>query len=154
MPTFFKGRKRELVNDDLYRVLPDHKSSTLGTWLTEAWQRQLDGQQRTGREPSLLRALLNVFGWRIVLLGMVLFSIELFIRYVMMLRSCESCVRNDPYVLIVIVQTCFYLYVHYLQICVQTVVPDRVNDRRMQQPLYVGMLLLRMSEMPDLRNVS
>lgn len=80
MPVFFKGRKRELVNTDLYRVLPDHKSSTLGNWLSEAWQRQLDGQQHNGRQPSLLRALLSVFGWRIALLGLILFSIELFIR--------------------------------------------------------------------------
>lgn len=90
MPTFFKGRKRDLDNNDLYRVLPDHKSSTLGTWLTEAWQRQLDGQRRNGREPSLLRALLSVFGWRIALLGSLLFSIEVLIRYGIYVSLCGA----------------------------------------------------------------
>lgn len=82
LPIFFKGRKRELEHGDLYRELAEHKSGTLGTWLSDAWQRQLDAQQRTGRKPSLLRALLSVFGWRIASLGLMLFCIEFFFKYV------------------------------------------------------------------------
>lgn len=41
---------------------------------------QLEQQQKTGKTPSLLRATLSVFGGQIALLGLILASIEFFIR--------------------------------------------------------------------------
>ncbi len=77
---FFKGRKRELVQDDLYRALDSHKSSALGDKLSEAWSNELKNSKQNGRKPSLLRAVLNVFKWQIVLLGLIAACIELILR--------------------------------------------------------------------------
>lgn len=80
LPVFFKGRKRELESSDMFSALNSHKSSTLGQSLSDAWERQLTNHKDTRKEPSLLRALWTVFGWRIAILGILRFSIELFLR--------------------------------------------------------------------------
>lgn len=80
LPVFFKGRKRELDSSDMYRVLGSHKSSTLGQSISDAWERQIFNHKQNGKKPSLLRALLSVFGWRIALLGAMRFLIEIIIR--------------------------------------------------------------------------
>lgn len=75
-----KGRKRDLETDDLYEALRSHKSNSLGEKLSLAWERQLERQKKTGKKPSLLRATLSVFGWKIAGLGLILAAIEYFIR--------------------------------------------------------------------------
>lgn len=77
---FFKGRKRELVQDDLYQALDSHKSSVLGDKLSKAWDKELKKCEENGKEPSLLKAILNVFGWQIMLLGLILACLEFFLR--------------------------------------------------------------------------
>ncbi|SPP86203.1 probable multidrug resistance-associated protein lethal(2)03659 isoform X2 [Drosophila guanche] len=78
MPVFIKGRKNTLDTTDLYRALKEHKSETLGNKLCAAWEREQ--QQGAKRRPSLLRALIRVFGWYFGLLGLVLFLLELGLR--------------------------------------------------------------------------
>ncbi|XP_043656548.1 probable multidrug resistance-associated protein lethal(2)03659 [Drosophila teissieri] len=77
MPTFIKGRKRQLDTQDLYRALKEHKSETLGNKLCASWELELE---KTKGKPNLLRALLRVFGWYFALLGLVLFLLELGLR--------------------------------------------------------------------------
>ncbi|KAH8377694.1 hypothetical protein KR093_006671 [Drosophila rubida] len=81
MPTFFKGRNKMLETEDLYKALKEHKSETLGDKLCVAWDRELLKQhQNSNKKPSLLRALIRVFGCYFGLLGMVLFLLELGLR--------------------------------------------------------------------------
>lgn len=79
-PVFFKGRKRELVQDDLYQALESHKSNVLGDKLSNAWTNELRKCEENGKKPSLLKAILNVFGWQIMLLGLILACLEFFLR--------------------------------------------------------------------------
>lgn len=79
-PVFFKGRKRELVQDDLYQALQTHKSNILGDKLSKAWARELKNSEENGKKPSLLNAILSVFGWQIMLLGLILACLEFFLR--------------------------------------------------------------------------
>lgn len=80
LPVFFKGRKRELAQDDLYQALDSHKSNILGDKLNAAWAKELKKCEENGKKPSLLSAILNVFGWQIMLLGIILACLELFFR--------------------------------------------------------------------------
>ncbi|XP_055853123.1 probable multidrug resistance-associated protein lethal(2)03659 [Episyrphus balteatus] len=80
LPTFWKGRKKVLDSSDLYSALKTHKSDTLGNKLCAAWDNQLLRKSKTGKEPSLLRATLAVFGLQFSLFGLVLFFIEVGLR--------------------------------------------------------------------------
>ncbi|XP_073846051.1 multidrug resistance protein 5 isoform X1 [Musca autumnalis] len=80
MPTFFKGRKKVLDETDLYRALKEHKSDILGHKLSEAWEEECIKKQMKHKEPSLLRAVLKVFGLRFATLGFVLFILEIGLR--------------------------------------------------------------------------
>ncbi len=77
---FFKGRKRELVEDDLYQALKTHKSSVFGDKLSRAWNNELRKAEENGQNPSLLKAILKVFGWQILGLGLVLAGLEVFVK--------------------------------------------------------------------------
>ncbi|XP_022216187.2 probable multidrug resistance-associated protein lethal(2)03659 [Drosophila obscura] len=80
MPTFFKGRKKTLDENDLYRALKEHKSDTLGAQLSEAWEREVEKKRKKKKTPSLLKASVDVFGWRLAGLGVVLFILEIGFR--------------------------------------------------------------------------
>ncbi|XP_034663833.1 probable multidrug resistance-associated protein lethal(2)03659 [Drosophila subobscura] len=80
MPTFFKGRKKTLDENDLYRALKEHKSDTLGAQLSEAWEREVEKKRKKKKTPSLLKASVDVFGWRLAGLGLVLFILEIGFR--------------------------------------------------------------------------
>ncbi|KAH8232361.1 hypothetical protein KR032_004783 [Drosophila birchii] len=72
MPVLFKGRKKTLEQKDLYRALKEHKSNSLGDRLCAAW----DEQVARNETPRLGRALIKVFGWRLVVTGISLFLQE------------------------------------------------------------------------------
>ncbi|XP_055375264.1 probable multidrug resistance-associated protein lethal(2)03659 [Condylostylus longicornis] len=76
LPIFWKGRKKDLDEKDLYKALDEHKSEILGDKLSKAWEKQLDEQIKSGKKPSLLKACLNVFGLKLMALGIVLFCLE------------------------------------------------------------------------------
>ncbi|EDW63702.2 probable multidrug resistance-associated protein lethal(2)03659 [Drosophila virilis] len=81
MPTFLKGRKKTLETEDLFKALKEHKSETLGNDLCAAWERELQKKQLNAKkEPSLLCALVRVFGLHFGMLGLVLFLLELGLR--------------------------------------------------------------------------
>ncbi|XP_017062180.1 probable multidrug resistance-associated protein lethal(2)03659 [Drosophila ficusphila] len=72
MPVLFKGRKKTLEQTDLYRALKAHKSDSLGDRLSAAWDEQVAKKET----PSLGRALIKVFGFRLFLTGISLFAQE------------------------------------------------------------------------------
>ncbi|XP_043656318.1 probable multidrug resistance-associated protein lethal(2)03659 isoform X2 [Drosophila teissieri] len=80
MPTFFKGRKKTLDENDLYRALQEHRSDHLGSKLSEAWEKEVEKKRKKKKTPSLLKASMNVFGWRLAGLGLVLFILEIGFR--------------------------------------------------------------------------
>ncbi|KAH8258985.1 hypothetical protein KR038_000986, partial [Drosophila bunnanda] len=73
MPIFIKGVKNTLDSKDLYKTMKEHKSEYLGNKLYSSWERELE---RSGGNPSLMRALLRVFGWQFGFFGLVLFLAE------------------------------------------------------------------------------
>ncbi|KAH8281369.1 hypothetical protein KR054_000152, partial [Drosophila jambulina] len=77
IPIFLKGRKHTLGIQDLYRTMKEHKSESLGNKLYDSWEQEL---KSSGGNPSLVRALLRVFGWRFVSFGFVLLVGEIGIR--------------------------------------------------------------------------
>ncbi|XP_005190478.1 probable multidrug resistance-associated protein lethal(2)03659 [Musca domestica] len=80
MPTFFKGRKRVLDESDLFRALKEHKSDLMGHKLSHAWEEELAKSRRKGKEPSLIRATIRVFGLHYMMLGILMFLFEVFLR--------------------------------------------------------------------------
>lgn len=77
---FFKGRKRELVQDDLYEALDSHKSNVLGDKLSTAWANEKRKCERNGKKPSLLKAIIKVFGWQLMVMGLILAALEFFLK--------------------------------------------------------------------------
>ncbi|KAH8352145.1 hypothetical protein KR084_002249, partial [Drosophila pseudotakahashii] len=73
MPIFRKGSKNPLDEKDLYRPLKEHKSDNLGDKLCASWDREKNAEGK----PSLLRALLRVFGWQIAFPGLLIFLVEM-----------------------------------------------------------------------------
>ncbi|XP_075167851.1 putative multidrug resistance-associated protein lethal(2)03659 [Haematobia irritans] len=80
MPTFFKGRKKDLDERDLYRALDEHKSDYLGHKLSQAWEEEVSNSCIKNKEPSLIKATMKVFGLRYMSLGVLMFLFEIFLR--------------------------------------------------------------------------
>jgi len=77
---FKTGRKRELEINDLYTTLNDHSSSSLGNKLEKKWRIELAKAKKTNRQPSLLRALVQMFGPRLMIYGLLLSIVEIVLR--------------------------------------------------------------------------
>ncbi|KAH8259007.1 hypothetical protein KR038_006887, partial [Drosophila bunnanda] len=77
IPIFNKGRKRTLTIKDLYRTMKEHKSEHLGNRLYDSWEQEL---KSSGGKPSLVRALLRIFGWEFGFFGLVLLVGEVGLR--------------------------------------------------------------------------
>jgi len=78
----FKGRKTTLEPNDLYDVLSEHKAEKLGDRLFQAWQYDAEKHGLKGRngKNGMLRVILKVFGWELVLSGLVIGGLELGLR--------------------------------------------------------------------------
>lgn len=80
MPIFWKSRKKEIGTEDLYSALKAHKSDTLGDAMCAAWDKEQMIAKKKGRQSSLLKAGLTVFGWRIVMMGLFVALIEFILK--------------------------------------------------------------------------
>ncbi|KAH8394539.1 hypothetical protein KR215_004307 [Drosophila sulfurigaster] len=80
MPTFFKGRKKTLDENDLYRALNEHRSDKLGKKLSDAWENEVEQKRKKKKTPSLFKVTMSVFGWNFGLLGFALFILEMGFR--------------------------------------------------------------------------
>ncbi|XP_058458133.1 probable multidrug resistance-associated protein lethal(2)03659 [Malaya genurostris] len=77
IPIFYKGYKKELGPEDMYQPMKTHKSDSLGNQLCQAWEDEVANKRAKGKTPSLMRAMIKVFGWNIALLGLILFVLEM-----------------------------------------------------------------------------
>lgn len=77
MPTFVRGFKKTLNEEDLFEILNEQKSSYLGDMLEEAWEKE-----KTKSDPSLWKALWKVFGLNFLSLGLLATCVELIFKYV------------------------------------------------------------------------
>ncbi|KAH8355857.1 hypothetical protein KR200_006141 [Drosophila serrata] len=73
IPIFIKGLRHTLDSKDLYKTMKEHKSEYLGNKLYASWELELVG---SGENPSLMRALLRVFGLQFGFFGLVLLIAE------------------------------------------------------------------------------
>ncbi|XP_025405874.1 probable multidrug resistance-associated protein lethal(2)03659 isoform X2 [Sipha flava] len=88
---FQTGKKRDLEINDLYSTLKEHSSSLLGNELEKKWRIELAKAKESSRHPSLLRALLKMFGAKLMLCGFLLLIIE-----TVLCRIMICCVSNWP----------------------------------------------------------
>ncbi|XP_060851718.1 ATP-binding cassette sub-family C member 4-like isoform X2 [Rhopalosiphum padi] len=72
MDIYKLGQKRDLEEDDLYTTLSDHSSSVLGNKLEKQWRLEIVNAHKTNREPSLLRTLIRIFGYKFMIYGFIL----------------------------------------------------------------------------------
>ncbi|XP_025080220.1 multidrug resistance-associated protein 4-like isoform X3 [Pomacea canaliculata] len=74
-PLFKKGKKEPLNKDDMFNVASDDSSENLGTKLEREWMKEVKKDGGRGK-PSLLRALMRLFGTQYMLLGIIVFIEE------------------------------------------------------------------------------
>ncbi|XP_022166663.1 probable multidrug resistance-associated protein lethal(2)03659 isoform X3 [Myzus persicae] len=72
--------KRDIEINDLYVPLKEHTSSTLGNDLEKKWRLELALANNGKRKPSLLKALIMLFGTKIMFQGLILSSSELIFK--------------------------------------------------------------------------
>ncbi|KAL5236138.1 hypothetical protein ACI65C_003548 [Semiaphis heraclei] len=77
---FKTGEKRDLEVNDLYTTLNDHKSSSLGMELEETWKDELESSKKENRSPSLIKALIKMFGVKFMVYGLLQLIVEIFLR--------------------------------------------------------------------------
>lgn len=81
LPILFKGRKTSLEPSDLYEVLDEHKADKLGENLFVAWQADAKVPGRKADDKNgILRVILKVFGWELIVSGIVIGILELGLR--------------------------------------------------------------------------
>ncbi|KAL4089661.1 hypothetical protein QTP88_024660 [Uroleucon formosanum] len=74
------GRRRDLKETDLYTTLDDHKSSSLGDQLEKIWTSELNNANLANRKPTLLRALIRMFGVKYIFLGIITCILEIIFK--------------------------------------------------------------------------
>eukprot|EP00102_Acyrthosiphon_pisum_P020913 XP_016658123.1 PREDICTED: multidrug resistance-associated protein 4 isoform X2 [Acyrthosiphon pisum] len=74
------GRHRDLKETDLYTTLDDHISSSLGDQLEKTWRSELNNARVANRKPTLLRALIRMFGAEYMFLGIVICILEIIFK--------------------------------------------------------------------------
>jgi len=83
LPILFKGRKKTLEPTDLYTTLKGHKADTLGDKFFETWQAEAKFcRDKPKKEPSILKVIAKVFGWKLFVSGIFCGILELGTRYV------------------------------------------------------------------------
>ncbi|KAI4464939.1 atp-binding cassette sub-family c [Holotrichia oblita] len=75
MPTFIKGFRKTLDEEDLFETLHEQRSSYLGDLLEEAWE-----VEKCKPHPSLWKALWKVFGLNFITLGLLATCVELIFK--------------------------------------------------------------------------
>ncbi|XP_061571906.1 ATP-binding cassette sub-family C member 4-like [Cololabis saira] len=75
-PLLHLGRKQHLDENDMYRVLPEYLSETLGEELQRRWDLEVKGAAKELQNPSLTRVLIQCYGRSYGLAGLFLFFLE------------------------------------------------------------------------------
>lgn len=71
------GLKRPIVEDELYTVLNSMKSAENTEKLAKLWE-----HEKKRRKPSLLRAMLNLYGYRVATVGFIYSICDTLSQYV------------------------------------------------------------------------
>ncbi|XP_041354291.1 ATP-binding cassette sub-family C member 4-like [Gigantopelta aegis] len=71
-PLFKDGYKRPLETSDMFNVAPQDASDMLGDKLEREWMKEIKKQKKTGKKPSLMKALIRMFGFKYMLLGIII----------------------------------------------------------------------------------
>lgn len=71
------GLNRPIVEDELYTVLDSMKSAENTERLSILWE-----HEKKRRKPSLLRAMLNLYGYKVVTIGFIFTICDTLSRYV------------------------------------------------------------------------
>ncbi|KAH8413402.1 hypothetical protein KR009_010872 [Drosophila setifemur] len=78
LPILFKGRKKTLQPTDLYQALKGHKADNLGDRFFETWQAEVRScKSKPNKEPSIIKVILRVFGWQLLVSGLLVGVLEL-----------------------------------------------------------------------------
>ncbi|XP_016945207.3 probable multidrug resistance-associated protein lethal(2)03659 [Drosophila suzukii] len=80
LPILFKGRKQTLQPQDLYQPLDEHGAESLGDEFFREWENEVARCRLKGdssRNPSALRVIGRVFGWQLIISGIVIAILEL-----------------------------------------------------------------------------
>lgn len=56
---FKKGIKRDLEEDDIYKIIKDYKAEKLGDFLEQEWDKE-----KIKKNPSILKVMFRLFGKR------------------------------------------------------------------------------------------
>ncbi|XP_052747524.1 probable multidrug resistance-associated protein lethal(2)03659 [Bicyclus anynana] len=82
LETFMLGYTRDIKERDLYAPLPEHRSDVLGDAMQIAWEQEVEnsGFPNGDRKPSLRKVLYKVFGFELLLYGLILAAMEFLIR--------------------------------------------------------------------------
>ncbi|CAG9794562.1 unnamed protein product [Diatraea saccharalis] len=72
-PVFAKGREGQLSISDVYRCTEEHRAAPRGDEIGKIWKQELEKEGK-GKKPSLLRAILRIYGLRFVI-GNLIFSV-------------------------------------------------------------------------------
>ncbi|XP_023945085.1 probable multidrug resistance-associated protein lethal(2)03659 [Bicyclus anynana] len=78
-PIFVKGRKGQLNISDMYRCTPGHRAAPRGDVMGEQWKKEL-GKQDKDKKPSLLRTIINIYGFKFLTFNLVFSIIDCVIR--------------------------------------------------------------------------
>ncbi|KRT80294.1 ABC transporter ATP-binding protein [Oryctes borbonicus] len=70
---FFKGVNQRIDTNDLFVVKGQDDSETIGNKLEANWEKQLAKSKRTGKTPSLLKAIIDTFLWGYMWFGLIIF---------------------------------------------------------------------------------
>ncbi|XP_026807743.1 multidrug resistance-associated protein 4-like [Rhopalosiphum maidis] len=91
------GRLRDLNETDLFTTLDDQKSSTLGDKLEKIWRSELANAYSMNRKPKLLRALLRMFGAKLMLYGLMFCITEIIFNMSQPILIGELLAYFNPY---------------------------------------------------------
>ncbi|OXU16308.1 hypothetical protein TSAR_005794, partial [Trichomalopsis sarcophagae] len=79
-PLFKQGKYHELEAKDLYNVLPEDLSGSLGDRLESCWTRELAESREGKRKPKFRKAIVKYLGWSYMKYGINVFVLNMFVR--------------------------------------------------------------------------
>ncbi|KAK5646968.1 hypothetical protein RI129_005432 [Pyrocoelia pectoralis] len=80
IPTFIKGYKKPLEENDLYATLTEHQSEILANKVEILWNNELEKANQEKRKPSLTKVFLSAFGFEYMVFGLILATSEIVLK--------------------------------------------------------------------------
>ncbi|XP_023271735.1 multidrug resistance-associated protein 4-like [Seriola lalandi dorsalis] len=97
-PLFRIGYKRKLEEDDMYKVLPEDASDSLGEELQWYWDQEVQQAAKETRPPNLTKVIIQCYWRSYLLIGIYIFIEEVIkvIQPVLLGKLIEYFESNDP----------------------------------------------------------